>query len=448
MKNSKTAQTRVSTSAPWFLPGGQIIGLRSDMLEVLRAMEGRSPREIFSEHKPQADSDAPASQFAWTKTDDDCDKITAVIPLSGPITQYTGVCDWMFGGTSLESFMASMEDAFCDDSVTSIVIDVDSPGGEVNGIADAADRIRLMSATKPIVAFTRGNGCSAAYWLECAASEIIASQTAVIGSIGIVMTYVDDSEAEKAAGIRTFEFVSSVAPKKRMDPGSEAGKADIQALVNQYGDIFVAAVAKFRGVTTDKVEADFGQGGVLMGASAVSAGLADRIGTLEDAILAAQKLAGPASSSTTGTLPKGAPQLTTTRATAEGGLMNLTAQQILAEHPAAAAEIAASAALKERARIQGILKINTAANRAVASAQIDAALADGNSTAGDLAMVILEAQGNKLKAIASARAEDGGIEVEDPEVPPEGVKPTGKAPTIDTNAVYARMNGASAQGAK
>jgi signal peptide peptidase SppA len=441
-------RTKISTTAPWFVPGGHLVGVREDLLEVLRAMDGRSPREIRADQvlTPKADNYLDPAMPA-TEDDDDDEQLggVAIVKAIGPITQYEGVCDWMFGGCSLEAFMEDMEEAAADDGVSSIVMLVDSPGGEAAGIADAADRVRLINAEKPVVALITGEGCSAGYWLASAAGKIVASQTAILGSIGIVMTYIDDSKADEAMGIRKVEFVSSVSPDKRMDPGSEGGKAKIQAVVDDYGEIFVSAVAGFRGVSTEKVKTDFGQGGVLVGAKALEAGLADQIGTLEDAVLLAQELAGAAGDSST----SGATRMAGTRDNADGGLMpeKKTAADLRAEHPDLVAEIAAEAALAERERIAAIQKYNTRAYRAFAAKEIDAAIADPKVTAGQLAVQILDAQSERQKKIAADRQEDSvDVETPEPHDPPDAVDAAearhkaGKR-SIDTDAVYARLNG-------
>jgi len=429
-------KTRVSTSAPWFVPGGHLVGLRPDLLEVLRAMDGRTPREIRAEQREKKEAASPYSFGRHVTPKVDSGRV-ALVGLIGAMTQYEGVCDWMFGGCSLEKFMGDMDAAFWDPEVEAIVMVVDSPGGEVAGVADAADKIRAMAATKPVVAFVPGDGCSAAYWLASAATTIVASQTAFLGSIGVVMTYVDDSQASEAAGIRRLEFVSSVAPDKRPDLSTDAGRAQIQAVVDQYGEVFVSAVAGFRGVTAETVKKDFGQGGVLMGAGAVSAGLADRVGTLKDAVLAATEPASAGDSSTGETPP------TTSAIPARGDKMaKLSATQIKAENPEAAAEIAAEGAGSERARITGILKYNTAAYRAIAGDKIDAAIADGKTTAGELATQILDAQAGRNGAVAKARAEDAEeVVVSDPATPPAETETTATKPKIDTKGIYARMNG-------
>lgn len=120
--------------------------------------------------------------------------------------------------------------------------------------------------------------------------------------------------------------------------------------------------------------------------------------------------------------------------------MSKTAAELKAEHPEAAQAISLEAAQAERSRIAAILKLNTAANRSVAAEAIDAAIVDGKTQAGDLALAILDANDQKLKAVAKARMEDP-VEVDEPAEPPVDKDPS-KPASIDTSAVYARMNGA------
>ena len=124
-----------------------------------------------------------------------------------------------------------------------------------------------------------------------------------------------------------------------------------------------------------------------------------------------------------------------------------TAANLRAEHAEAVAEIAAEAALAERTRISGILKYNTAAYRAVAGAQIDAALEDGKTTAADLAVTILDAQTAKRSKVAADRQEDADeIEIDEPDIASEAPEAVAQAKKggkvqIDTGSVYDRMNG-------
>jgi ClpP class serine protease len=175
--------------------------------------------------------------------------------------------------------------------VGAILLHVDSPGGEVTGIHEFGELIHQARGVKPVWAYVEGLGASAAYWLSSAAEEIVADPTAALGSIGVVMTVRDPSKT-KAADI---EIVSSQSPRKRPDPTTEGGRAQLQGVVDDLAGVFVATVARNRAVSEETVLAEFGGGGLFVGRSAVAAGLADRIGTFEETLaeLAAAVAAAP-----------------------------------------------------------------------------------------------------------------------------------------------------------
>jgi signal peptide peptidase SppA len=208
----------------------------------------------------------------------------AVIPVTGPIFRYANLFTEISGATATGILARDIQAALDNQYVRGIVLDMDSPGGEATGISELADLIASARGRKPVVAYVGGLGASAAYWLASAAEEIVLDNTAMLGSIGVVMSWLDTSERDAKSGVRRVEIVSSQSPDKRMDPGSEEGRAKVQAIVDQLGELFVGAVAKNRGVARDTVINDFGRGGVLVGAAAKAAGMADRIGSLESVI--------------------------------------------------------------------------------------------------------------------------------------------------------------------
>src|SRR4051812_28663987 len=97
----------------------------------------------------------------------------ATIPIMGPIFRHADMFTMMCGGATTESLMSSLRSAADDRTVQGIVLEIDSPGGEVAGIAEAALFINELSQTKPIVAYVDGDCCSAAYFLASAATEIV-----------------------------------------------------------------------------------------------------------------------------------------------------------------------------------------------------------------------------------------------------------------------------------
>lgn len=213
----------------------------------------------------------------------------AIVPIEGPIFRYAGMFDDISGASSVQVLAPDFALALEDPSVTAIMLHVDSPGGEVNGIAELGDMIYAARGKKPITAYVSDLGASAAYWLASAADRIVVAETAALGSIGVVMAVRDPSKDDRGE----VEFVSSQSPNKRPDPNSEGGREQYQALVDTIGDIFVASVARNRDVSAEAVIGDFGAGGLLIGRGAVDAGLADAIGSYEQTVRELSEQASP-----------------------------------------------------------------------------------------------------------------------------------------------------------
>jgi ClpP class serine protease len=210
----------------------------------------------------------------------------AIVPVTGPVFRYANLFTEISGATSLQVLAREFTAANDDPKVSSIILNIDSPGGQAPGIAEFAHLIR--SSTKPVIAYVDGMAASAAYWLASAADEIVVSKTSEVGSIGAVYE-IDTSK--KSAGV--VQIVSSQSPKKRPDVMTDEGRSQIQTRIDNFAQIFIEDVAAYRGVTPDVVMEKFGQGDMRMGAEAVSLGMADRVSTLEEVI------AGLTGSSTT-----------------------------------------------------------------------------------------------------------------------------------------------------
>jgi ClpP class serine protease len=125
-----------------------------------------------------------------------------VIPLAGTLYPKANLVTESSGGCSVEQFVAQVEAAAADPAVTAIVMDVDSPGGNAQGIPEAAARLRAVRGTKPLVAVASGMMASGAYWLASQADSIVASTSAEVGSIGAFMVHQDMSEAFAKEGVR------------------------------------------------------------------------------------------------------------------------------------------------------------------------------------------------------------------------------------------------------
>lgn len=201
----------------------------------------------------------------------------AIIPVTGSIFRYANMFTEISGGTSTQMLALDIQEALENKDIRGILLDIDSGGGQANGISELSQMIFNARASKPIKAYIGGSGASAAYWIGSAASEVIINDTGVAGSIGAMLSFEDDSEAMAAQGIKEVKIISSVSPLKNSD-------SELQALVDSLGQIFVENVAKNRATTTENVLKNYGQGGLFVGKDAVNAGLADRVGTFEDVL--------------------------------------------------------------------------------------------------------------------------------------------------------------------
>ena len=202
---------------------------------------------------------------------------TAVIPITGPIFRYANIFTMISGATSVEETASELRAALDNPLVESVVLEINSPGGQVTGVSELAQMIR--SAEKPVIAYVDGMAASAAYWIASAASRIVINDTALLGSIGVV-TQIGLSDDKN-----TVEIVSTQSPRKRADVRTDDGRAQVQATTDELAQVFIDTVARHRGVTAATVMSDFGGGGLLIGQSAVDAGMADEVGALETLLL-------------------------------------------------------------------------------------------------------------------------------------------------------------------
>lgn len=204
----------------------------------------------------------------------------AIIPVIGPIFPRANLFTWVSGGVSIQTLAKDFAVALADPNVGAIMLNIDSPGGEVTGVHEFAAMVRAARSIKPITAYVLGTGASAAYWIASAAGQIVVDATAEIGSIGVVCVY----QKDKSGKTESFEIVSSQSPRKRPDPATPEGRAQIQTVLDDMADVFVSTVAANRNVSVDKVLSDFGQGGTFIGRRAVESGMVDSIGSFESTL--------------------------------------------------------------------------------------------------------------------------------------------------------------------
>lgn len=206
----------------------------------------------------------------------------AVIPVTGPIFRYANLFTEVSGATSIEIFARDLRAALDNPAIKGIVLDINSPGGQVDGVNEAANMIRAGTQEKTIIAYVSGLAASAGYWLASAAKAVVVDDTAQLGSIGVVTTVMRKRAAKGEP--ESVEIVSSQSPNKRPDAFTDEGRAQIQSRVDAIADVFVDAVARFREVDRATVLSQFGGGSVKVGAHAIEVGMADSEGSLEQVI--------------------------------------------------------------------------------------------------------------------------------------------------------------------
>ncbi len=195
----------------------------------------------------------------------------------------------VFGGTSTKKLMSDIAQIKLDPFIKSVVLNINSGGGEAFGINELADMIADLNKTKPVTAYISGLGCSAAYFLAANAGRIVADKQAWIGSIGVVSTWVDYSEFYKSMGIIYEEVTSDNAPYKRLDPKNEEHRQIFKDELNGVAKVFEDSVAKGRNVSVETVRTLFGQGAVMAGWEAKKAGMIDETGSLRQVIAKSAK---------------------------------------------------------------------------------------------------------------------------------------------------------------
>ncbi len=217
----------------------------------------------------------------------------ALIPVYGTLGKRMNMFTNFSGGTSYDLLGQQLQKALADPQVKAILLDIDSPGGTVDGVKTLADQIYQGRQQKPIMAHSDGQMASAAYWLGSAADPVMASDTALVGSIGVAGTHFDRSGADAQKGVKRTIITSGKYKRLANDaePLSPEGQDYLQQMSDTYYQIFLDSVAKQRGLNAATVHAQMGDGRDFIGKQARAAGLVDRIGTRDEALTLARTLA-------------------------------------------------------------------------------------------------------------------------------------------------------------
>lgn len=215
----------------------------------------------------------------------------AVMQLFGTIFPRANLMTQIYGATSAELFGKQFEELVKDPEVNAIVLDVDSPGGQVNGVEELSQKIYQARGRKPVVAVANHLAASAAYWIASAADEVVITPSGEVGSIGVFAAHWDESAALEKEGLK-LTLISEGKYKTEGNPYqplTEEARGALQTRVSEIYDAFTGAVAINRGVSLSTVKNGFGEGRMVNARQAVRLQMADRVGTLDETI---SRLAG------------------------------------------------------------------------------------------------------------------------------------------------------------
>lgn len=303
-----------------------------DELKAAKASGWQPTSEMVAAFATSAQADSPRI------LDVDVDGAVANIQVLGVLTEKPSLYASIFGGgnTSYAEIIDAVALAEADERVKTIRLNINSPGGTIAGMFDAMDII--AAAEKPVEAVVDGLGASAAYGLSSQADKIVAkNDTTRIGSVGVAATfYVWDDEVD---------ITSTNAPKKRPDLKTEEGRAVIRAQLDDIAEKFAERIASGRTnadnnlqLSTDDVNADFGQGSMLLAEDALKSGMIDAI-MQKPVLKVVTKPTEPA--------PSGKEN------TAEVNAMDL--KELKASHPELAEQLVAEGVKLERSRVSAHL---------------------------------------------------------------------------------------------
>ena len=343
-----------------------------------------------------------------------------IIPITGTLVNRGAWIGTSSGLQSYDGIAQQLRMAAENRSIHSVILDLNTYGGEAAGVADLGSEIRDLSARKRVVALVADHALSGGYWIAAAAPEIVTTETGSTGSIGVVLTHQDVSEAAERAGIRITHIYAGAdktlgSPFRQL---SDEDAAKLQASVDQLYEMFTSRVDAYRGgkLTSKSIGAR-----LFRGQDAVKAGLADRVMSGRALLAEMQKATGRRSSRMTDD-----DKLYTESEVAAKVSAATTA--LKAEHETAQKSAVDAAVTSERERIASINQIAQAGFEK----DRDAAIAEGTAP-GEFAVQMLKLADERGVTLAGMRAGS-------PEVVPHANAPEKegrKTAQIDTGAIYA-----------
>ena len=221
------------------------------------------------------------------------------IDLDGIISSMSS--EGLFGDSlpDMRGIKRQLEQAAGDEKIKAIVLRINSPGGEVTASDILYNAVKKTASKKPVVVYMDSMAASGGYYVACGATQIVASETTLTASIGVIIETMSYHELFTKVGLEANTFTSG-AFKDSLNgarPMREDEKEYVQSLVTQMYDRFLGIVSAARKVPADLLKATVADGRVVTGRQALEAKLVDKIGYVEDAYALARELGKSADAS-------------------------------------------------------------------------------------------------------------------------------------------------------
>lgn len=295
----------------------------------------------------------------------------AVLPISGTLAHKWGGLQPSCGATGYDGIQGRLNQALKDPEVRGIMLDVDTPGGEVAGAFDCTDIIARANKIKPVWSLCYDMHCSAGQLVVSGAGRRLITQTGIAGSIGVVIAHMDVSEMLKQTG-RKVTLIHAGANKVDGNPYEalpERVRAKLQADVEATRLRFANTVSRHTGLSVDRILAQ--EAGTFEGQAAIEQGLADELVNGADAVaVMAERISHKQTFATGRNM-----NVTDKNASTEGADPKVATTEL--NKPTASAPVASAPvvdgeqlAAAENARIMGILDLPEAKGREAAAKEL------------------------------------------------------------------------------
>lgn len=258
---------------------------------ITRLAEGKDvPSEVRQQAKDAFAKQVAIAQAIGARLSETAPSNTrvAVIPIIGPLANDPDM--FFYGGTSYMDIQDGIDAAMSDPSINEIFLIVDSPGGNVTGLPETADRLYAARQQKKVTAFVMGMAASAAYYLTSQANSITITPSGAAGSVGVLVAHTDISKMLERTGINVTllsagEYKTEWYP---FGPLTDEAKAAEQVNIDAMYDQFLGAIVRGRGdrAKPESVEGKFGKGRMLQAPAALAAGMVDRVQSFREVIAA------------------------------------------------------------------------------------------------------------------------------------------------------------------